>query len=66
MEFTQKAINFYHKVVQFCKCHEEARVTFEEEFKNSLDAADLLERQIKTYNAENEAAAVQPLVLPDM
>ena len=62
MEYTQKAIDFYHKVVQFCKRHENAKTTFEEEFKNSLDAADLLERQIKTYNSENEATAAQPEV----
>jgi len=61
MEYTQRAIDFYHKVVQFCKCHEAAKAIFEEEFKNSIDAADLLERQIKTYIAENEAtAATQP------
>jgi hypothetical protein len=62
MEYTQKAIDSYRKVVQFCKCHEEAKVFFAEEFKNSLDAADLLERQIKTYNSENEATITQPEV----
>ena len=54
MEFTQLAIDYYHKLINFCRKRESAKILAEEEFKNSIDSADLLERQIKAYKLDME------------
>ncbi len=54
MASTQRSIDFYRKVIDFCRVDENAKSKIEEELKNSIDAADLLERQIIAYNLQNE------------
>ncbi len=57
MAATQRSVDFYRKVVDFCKSDEKAKLMIQEEFMNSIDAADLLERQIIAYNLQNENSA---------
>ena len=53
---TQKAINFYRRVIDGCKNDDnDVRTSLKEEFKASVDAADMLQRQIQAYNLRDEA-----------
>ena len=51
---TQKAIDFYRRVIDGCKNDDDVLTSLEEEFKASVDAADMLQRQIQAYNLHEE------------
>ena len=53
---TQKAINFYRRVIDGCKNedNDDVRTSLKAEFGASVDAADMLQRQIQAYNLRDE------------
>ena len=53
---TQKAIDFYRRVIDACKNedNDDVSTSLKEEFKASVDAADMLQRQIQAYDLRDE------------
>ena len=53
---TQTAIDFYRRVIDGCKNedNDDVSTSVKEAFKASVDAADMLQRQIQAYNLRDE------------
>jgi len=60
IEFTQKAIEYYDKIIAYCQSNETAKSLIKNELKSSIDAKDLLERQIKTYQKTEDSDENDP------
>jgi hypothetical protein len=59
MEATQTSIDFYDKVIDGCNNDAKVKASVEEEFKTSVDAADMLRRQLQAYKLKEEATTVE-------
>jgi hypothetical protein len=52
--YTKKAIDHYGMIVSYCRLNSQASNFIPDGFKSSLDAKDMLERQIKAYECRKE------------
>jgi len=54
MYFTKKAVEYYGLIVSYCRLNANASDFIADGFKSSLDAKDLLERQIIAYQSRKD------------
>lgn len=52
--YTKQAIDHYGMIVSYCRLNTQASNFIPDGFKSSLDAKDMLERQIKAYQTRKE------------
>ena len=54
MTYTREAITYYDKILCYCAQHPDAKRLIAEEYKMTVDVADLLKRQLKHQERENK------------
>ena len=54
MEYTQEAIKHYDKILCYCARNPDAKKLIPQEYKISVDVADLLKRQLKHHEKEKQ------------
>ena len=54
IEATKAAIDFYKRVIDSCNIDGRVKTALEEEFRTSIDASDMLQRQLQAYQLQDD------------
>ena len=55
---TKAAIDFYKRVIDSCNIDGRVKTALEEEFRTSIDASDMLQRQLQAYQLQDDPMEV--------